>query len=320
MSEPLSRHSLFEALYSARRELMRSLLFLSEEEATTIPVHADWCVRDVISHITARECVALAAIQHLRRDGNPEFRTALDDRRFNLAAIERRRDFSLGEVQDELDGIRRELTKQARKLMKHELFAEFEIGTTGQMQSVGGLLMTLAEHDREHAVDLWRWRAANGVLHRDRFRWVITSNREDFMNALGGLFEDDLLGVEVCGHWTVAQVMAHLLSWDEETYRTAQNWTGDRSWQAEALYDDDWNEAEVAKRAHLSIIELADGLTTTHRQIVQLFDSLSDEELATTANAPWGEPMALISFLYEMAQHDAVHTPDLQALRNRLGI
>lgn len=320
MNDLLSRQRLFETLFADRFELLRSLMFVNEHEATSIPIHGDWSVRDVMSHITARECWAFSAIQHLFDDGNPGFRNALSDRQFNLAAVARRRDFSLRDVLDELDGIRRQLTRQAKRIPNRDLYAEFEVINSDQVQSIAGTLKGLAEHDLEHAGGIWLWRAENGLLSRDRFRWIITSQREEFLNSLGGLFENEILSMEVCGHWTVADVMAHVLSWDEEVYRTAENWTRDRSWQAEALYDDDWNEIEVAKRADMDVIALADGLTTMHRKLIQLFDSLSDAELAAMANTPWGERMALISFLYEMVQHDAAHTPDLRALQKRVRV
>jgi hypothetical protein len=108
--------------------------------------------------------------------------------------------------------------------------------------------------------------------------------------------------------------MAHMLAWDEEILRTAEHWTVERSWQHGALYDDEWNEMEVARQADLDVVALADGLATLHRKLLQTFDALSDDELATMAVAPWGERMSLLSFLYEMALHNSTHRKDLETL------
>jgi uncharacterized damage-inducible protein DinB len=318
MSDYMIRQTLFQDVLSARRELMRSLKFLSEKEATTIEFRPDWCVRDVISHITAVECTALAAARHLVEDGSPEFHDPIDERDFNRGAIRRRKEFSLNDVVDELDGTRRQLLKQVRKLPDPQLFAVFPVGWTGNHQSIADVLTHMASHDYEHANDIWRWRASSGHLKRERFRDLILIERRHFLDALGGLLEEDMVSIEVCGHWTVRDVMAHVLSWDEEAYRTAEHWTGDRPWQDEALYDDEWNEAQVALRSRLTVIDLADGLATYHRRWLRLFDQTSDLDLTLPGMAPWGERMALLSFFYEMASHDAAHTPDLRALQARL--
>lgn len=314
----MNRQWLFEQVDFGRQELMRSLLFLEEDEALRIPVHESsspppWCVRDVISHIAARECTVLAAVQHMTDEGHPAFRDPVDDREFNLNAVARRQDLSLGDVIDELDGIRDQLRRQVRRLPNRELSALFPVGSTGREQSVADALLAMAEHDQVHAGHIWRWRVDRNLLRRAEFRDLVISAREALLSALGGLHEEDMATVEVCGHWTVMEVMSHILSWDEEALRTAEHWTGERPWQEGALYDDDWNAEEVARRAQLDSVALADGLTTYHRRWVQLFDRLGDEELAAMAVSPWGERMSLLSFYVEMAEHDMAHVPDLEA-------
>ena len=151
-------------------------------------------------------------------------------------------------------------------------------------------------------------------LHRDAFRRNIMQQRHEFLNVLGGMHEEDMVSVRVCGVWTVRDVMAHVLSWDERSYHTAKHWTGERPWQDGALYDDGWNEHQVSLRDQMDVIELADGLATFHRKLLQLVDRRSDQELVAVAQTPWGEPMSLLSFLYEMASHDSAHRPDFEAM------
>jgi hypothetical protein len=315
MTEHSNRQQLFEELINARRELMRSIMFLSEQEALACGGGDDWCVRDVISHVTARECTALAAAQHLVEEGDPHFPDPLGDHEFNRAAVRRRRDLALGDVIDELEGARRQVLRYTRKIHNNELYGRYSVRATGEARSVADVLHDLVEHDYLHAAEIWRRRAQNGLLHRVEFRFIISDERNRFLNALGGMFEQEMFSVEVCGYWTVKDVMAHVLSWDEEILRTVEHWTNERSWQDGALYDDEWNEMEVARRADLDVVALADGLATLHRKLLQTFDALSDEELAATSVTPWSERMSLLSFLYEMALHNSTHRKDLEALR-----
>lgn len=315
MNESINRQQLFEDLVNARRELMRSLLFLSEQEALACGGGGDWCARDVMSHITARECMALAAAQHLVEEGDPHFPNPLDDSEFNRLAVRRRRDLALADVIDELDGVRRQVLRYARKMHNQELYSPYSVRATGDSRSIADVLIGLVEHDYLHAAEIWRRRAENSLLHRIEFRFVINDERNRFMNALGGMFEQEMFSVEVCGMWTVKDVMAHMLAWDEEILRTAEHWTAERPWQHGALYDDEWNEMEVAQRADMDVIVLADGLATCQRKLMQLFDQMSDQDLTAMATAPWGERMSLLSFLYEMALHNSTHRKDLEALR-----
>ncbi|MCB0231097.1 MAG: ClbS/DfsB family four-helix bundle protein, partial [Anaerolineae bacterium] len=266
MTDFPNRHQLFEELINARQELNRSLLYLTSEETRQPGIHAQWCVRDVMSHVTGREAAFFAAVRNLANDGDPCFPDPLDERQFNLAAIERRNDFSMAEVMDELDSLRQQIMKYLRKLPNQALFGAYEVRASGEWQSIADVLNATIAHDRVHADGIWQWRAAAGLLHWDQFRHQIARERHEFLNAIGGMHESEMISIETCGYWTVRDLMAHVLSWDEEIYRTVKHWTGDRSWQDGALYDDEWNEREVTQRAKLDVIDLADGLATWHRR------------------------------------------------------
>ena len=315
MTEHNNRQQLFEDLVNARRELMRSMQFLDDRLATVYDDTDEWCVRDVISSITARECRALAAAQHLVEEGDPHFPDALSDREFNRLAVRRRREFPLRDVVDELDGTRRELLRFTRKMHNNELYAQFTVRSTGKPKSIADVLAELVEHDYMNSASIWQKRAEMGMFQRSQFRHVLTDERNRLMTALGYVFQQDLFRVEICGYWTAKDVMAHLLSWDEEILRTVESWTKDRPWQHDALYDDEWNEEEVAKRGHLDVVTLADSLSTCHRRLLEMFDRLPDAELAVMSRAPWGERMALVSFLNEMALHNNTHRLDIETLR-----
>lgn len=315
MSDFPNRHQLYEDLISARQELKRSLLFLTSDETRQPGVDAEWCVLDVLSHVTGREATLFAAVRNLVNEGDPCFPDPLDEREFNLAAIRRRSGFTMAEVMDELDSLRHQIMKYLRKLPNQALFGAHEVRATGEMQSIADVLNATIAHDQVHADGIWQWRAEAGLLHLEDFRRHIVRERNEFLNAIGGMHESEMVSVETCGYWTVRDLMAHLLSWDEEIYRTVKHWTGKRDWQDGALYDDEWNESQVNARADLDVIELADGLATWHRRTIQYCDKAAPADLVAVARAPWGEPMALLSLLYEMAAHDAVHRLQIETMR-----
>ena len=84
-------------------------------------------------------------------------------------------------------------------------------------------------------------------------------------------------------------------------------------WQNGVVYDDAWNEAQVASRASLPLITVVDGVTGAHRRLMHQLDLADETALAVVAKAPWGEEMPLGEFFYSMAQHYAAHVADLRA-------
>ncbi len=312
--DPSNRQQLFMALNQARQELLRSMLFLSEKEAMDYAQVDNWCIRDVMSHITARECTALAAVQHLVEDGDPQFPDPLDDQQFNRSAVLRRRDLSLSDVLDELDGTRRLVLRYTRPMLNQDLYGVHTVRSTGEAKSIADVLAALVEHDYLHASQIWQRRIEMGMLHRLDFRTVLIDERTAFMNALGGMYEEEMISIPVCGHWTVKDLMAHMLSWDDEILRTMEHWTDERPWQQDALYDDEWNELEVYMRNEMTVIDLADALATSQRKILRAFDRTEDAKLVALALTPWGDRTSLLGFLYEMALHNGTHRADLEKI------
>jgi hypothetical protein len=148
---------------------------------------------------------------------------------------------------------------------------------------------------------------------RDEAWTALNLNFKEFLDCLGKLTEEELTSTPVEGVWTVKDVVAHVWSWDDLAARTAKEWTGPRKWQDGEVYDDAWNEEQVADRAAMLLIPVVDGLTGAHRRLMHLVDTATDEALAQVATAPWGDEMPLVDFFYEMAVHYAEHTSSLSA-------
>ena len=251
------------------------MLYLTSDETLQPGIHTQWCVRDVMSHVTGREAAFFAAVRNLVNDGDPCFPDPLDERQFNLAAIERRSDFSMAEVMDELDSLRQQIMKYLRKLPNQSLFGGYEVRASGEWQSIADVstppLPTTTCTPTASGSGVPRPACCIGTSSAARS----LRERNEFLNAIGGMHESEMISVETCGYWTVRDLMAHVLSWDEEIYRTVKHWTGDRSWQDGALFDDEWNEREVNQRVDLDVIDLADGLATWHRRILLFCDTAS---------------------------------------------
>lgn len=148
--------------------------------------------------------------------------------------------------------------------------------------------------------------------------WIALDNAfKEFMDCLGQLTEEELTSAPVAGRWNVKDVVAHVWSWLEEASQTARAWNGSRSWQEGVVYDDAWNEAQVANRTTLPLITVVDGITGAHRRLIHQLDTADETTLAEVGQAPWGEKMTLADFFCGMAEHYIAHVPDLRAYQEQ---
>jgi hypothetical protein len=142
---------------------------------------------------------------------------------------------------------------------------------------------------------------------------ALDSGFKAFMDCLGQLTEEELTSAPATGKWTVKDVVAHVWSWLDEANQTVRAWQGARPWQVGVVYDDAWNEAQVASRNTLPLITVVDGITSAHRRLMHQLDVAEEEALTQIGKASWGEKMPLVDFFYGIAEHYTAHISDLQA-------
>ncbi len=147
---------------------------------------------------------------------------------------------------------------------------------------------------------------------RDEAFQALDRSFKVLMDCLGQLTEEELTTTQVCGHWNVKDVVAHVWSWVDEAVLTAKAWQDRRPWQEGVTYDDAWNEQQVVDRAALPLINVVDGLTTSHRRMMRLLDAIDEDRLAAAGKAPWGEELPLADFFYGMSEHYLEHARALR--------
>jgi hypothetical protein len=155
---------------------------------------------------------------------------------------------------------------------------------------------------------------------RGGLRTMIVEQHNHFMEGMAGLTEATMLANAVCGAWTIRDVYAHVLAWNEYCVRLLRGWP-----EADAATIAEWqwqvgdtmaayNDRLLAARTHLTMIEIADGLTTEYRRMMRVFDKASDDKL-TSEGLTWGGPGVMANFFYEIFVHEAEHAAQIWAFR-----
>ena len=154
---------------------------------------------------------------------------------------------------------------------------------------------------------------------RAALRAFLERQQCNLMDSIAGMDEKALVATQVCGFWSMRDVLTHLLSWNEFGYLVLKDWPkADPATLAPWLGDRDVDEINaelMAARADLDMIAIADGLATYQRRMLRLFDQATDEQLASTGDFGWGEQGEMVRFMYSLALHDAEHAEDIWRYR-----
>ncbi len=173
------------------------------------------------------------------------------------------------------------------------------------------LLEHMVRHTRLHAQELQRHCGSMQRWSRAGLRAFIVRQHGNLMDGISGLDEATILATQVCGEWSIRDLLVHVLSRNEYEYTVLKQWPDAAHESLTPWLDgngiDDINANLLAERASLNMIDICDGLMTYHRRVLRYFDKCSDEQLVRTGDYGWGEEGTLSNFFYGFALHEAEH-------------
>lgn len=291
------------------------------EELESAPILEGWTPKAVVAHIafwddfqTRRMAAALAG--DLAQTGFA--RPTLDNDGRALADMAR----PWTEIAAEAHAARERLVEFARSLPPEALGRDLVDGDRTLL--LLAQLQSMVRHVHEHRRALARYCGSLARWSRPKLRALMEAQNTNLMNSIAGLTEATMLATPVCGVWSIRDVLAHVLSWNEYGVRLITGWPqpdpasiSEWAWQPGDTMDS-MNDRLMAARAHLNIIEIADGLATCHRKIMTAFDRFSDADLESEGYT-WGRPGVLSSLFYELYLHEAEHAAQIWAYRAEEG-
>jgi hypothetical protein len=306
---------LADALAASMHGFWETVALLEPDELETPCLEGGWTPKAVVAHVafwddyqTRRMEAALtgaSAQTGFARPVTDNDERALDDQ-----------DRPWSEIEAAAQAARDRLVAFARTLPPEALAHEYPEGD--RTLSLVERLQHMARHVRNHRRDLQRYCGSMTRWSRPALRALMVEQHENLMDSMGGLSEATMLAEQVCGHWTIRDVLAHVLSWSEYCVHLLTHWpepdaalVSEWAWQegdTMAIMD----ERLLAARTHLTMIDIADGLSTCHRKIMTAFDRFSDADLQSEGMT-WGGPGVLSNFFFEIYTHEAEHAAHIWA-------
>jgi len=113
----MHKTEILDRVAQAHEYLTRALDGLTEEQATSKGVTAEWSARDALSHITAWEIEGARIVRSVQDGSYQPHRINKDAiEEFNARAVEERKKRSMREVRDEFDGAHGEMVRLINSL------------------------------------------------------------------------------------------------------------------------------------------------------------------------------------------------------------
>ena len=156
------------------------------------------------------------------------------------------------------------------------------------------------------------------ALTREDVRESLARERRKLLAALDGLSEEEMARPGAVGRWSVRDVLAHILAWEDEAVTRLELLAADRPQDFTRITSDEeldaWNARAQQRYADLPLAEVMRRLTEAQGRVLAGLDSLSDERLSTDEG-----PVPVHNWLPECTYaHEEEHCADILAWRRSI--
>lgn len=309
-----------EQLQAAYDRLGQTLALLEAEEIEQARLPNGWSPKAVLAHVAFWDDFQTRRMQ-VAQQGEWAWQgvnwPSLDnDQR---AAADHQRPWA--EVMVTADQARQRMIEFAQRLPPDALDTVYPEGD--QTLDLAALLAHMVHHTDQHTNAVRRYAGSMQRWSRSALRQFLVRNHTNLLDSVSGLTEATLLATRVCGSWSIRDVLAHVLSWNEFGYLVAKPWPNKpdaaslQPWQV-AVDVDTLNATLLAARADLDMIAIMDGLTTYHRRMMRVLDRASDDLLVSSGEMWFGEVGPLSELFYGLSLHEAEHAEQIWCYRTEM--
>lgn len=142
---------------------------------------------------------------------------------------------------------------------------------------------------------------------------AIIDEHERYLSTISGLDQVTLEAVPVLGSWPVRDLTAHLTGWIDALLATAAYGLGGPTPEHTAITDfDAFNAANVESARDTSWPVVIAELDAAVERAAAEVAGLTDDQLATEADFPWGQRGAISRLLAIIPHHHHQHREDVE--------
>jgi len=123
---------------------------------------------------------------------------------------------------------------------------------------------------------------SEGGLTKAKLLSYLLQSRRRLLASIEGLEEGEMTGQPVVGHWTVGDLITHLVAWEEVAIQRLDLVCAGRASEIERVPDDEvdaWNARAYELGRSRSLAEVLQGLEDTRGRLLKLVGSMTEEQL-----------------------------------------
>lgn len=233
----MTKNDLLERIKVERRQLERYLFYFEKDElgefspsqrlkfnaseAERRIVYRDWSTKDILAHLSFWEVYFIEWYQH-HRNGVPftEFPPGLkwaDKEAINQFILTHNKDHSLAEILDKFRATHQRIIHLIGALSEEQLLDENYFPWTGESPLADYVNSVTWEHYRWAKKYIRRWSRSGGKLGMDKEGILtrIQTERRRLEKNLENLTNQEMVLPGVIGEWSVKDILAHLIDWEQ---------------------------------------------------------------------------------------------------------
>jgi uncharacterized damage-inducible protein DinB len=321
------RLNLTARLAAERAELFAVLLGLSEEQLTTAEPLPGWTIKDLLAHIAfwdgfhtnRMQMVLDGRIQEIMEIGDDDDMDAL-----NAQLLAEQKEIPLEQAIAMLQKERSGFMQLLKRLSDLELQSQIRL-PWGWRTHMRVWAKWRYQHDAEHAGHIQAWCEAlpREEKHRNDngptslLRALLKACRKEFVALLPLLPESEWEHYQVCGVWTMKDLVGHLTAWAEVGVAGLAHMLEGETPNLKPIPDfNAWNMEQAAKRSDLPWDTIWQAYEAAYQTLLSGLDELSDEQLAEEFDTPWGSHISLYRWLTIWPLHEREHAIDVRHALN----
>jgi hypothetical protein len=161
-------------------------------------------------------------------------------------------------------------------------------------------------------------------MNQDEIMDALEDAREQFLDAIEGLSDEQLEEPGVIGDWSVKHIMTHLSLWEAELVKLL--WQAKQGGKPTTIHFtpgdlDAKNEAFHRNNKDRPLERVLDDFAAVRKQTVRRVDGFTDQELTDPKRFSWLKGTPLWKWIAaDSFDHEKEHTEQIRAWREKRGI
>jgi uncharacterized damage-inducible protein DinB len=138
------------------------------------------------------------------------------------------------------------------------------------------------------------------------------------LQAIEGLSRKELTELPIYEGWTIKDVLAHVIGWDQRVLKTLPLMLQNRASEVASVEVDDFNRESVQSWRDKSLAEVLSEVQSTHQRILEILVGLDHKEIDMRRERH-GRIITIRSYVIDvMIEHDREHAAEIELWRKNL--